>query len=115
MGTVYNKATKTMGKNSAEKSYVQMTIYLPPLTHLQAAAIANKNGEPLASFIRRVLISGVQDECSASFKASNALKSACKSGELSPGMIEKIAAYYDELKEGEEDEEDEDTEQTPHP
>lgn len=88
-----------------------MTIYVPRFIHLLARVISNKNGEALASFIKRIIIVGVEEAASASFKASNALGNAIKSDQVSPeikGEVLEFMQSYQELGSMDDEDEDED-------
>lgn len=97
-------------KNKASDS-VKMTIYVPKFIHLLAKVIANKNGEPLATFIKRIIITGVEMAASSSFKASNALNYALKHNQVSTAIKDEVIAYLSLPKSDEEDEEDEEYEE----
>ena len=77
----------------AKTQTYKISIYLPPFQYLLAKAIADKNQEPLAALIKRLLLPQIEEAASASFRASNALHSAIKNNELSPQLIAEINEY----------------------
>lgn len=72
------------------KRTAKINVYLPTYHNVLIRLLAAKNDEAIAAVAKRILIPGIEEAASSSFRASNALYSALKKDELDPTLQQKL-------------------------